>query len=268
MKKPWQVWLLFLLCLVLVVPAMGWLSLKILEQDRQRESDRVDTELARQEAELQDLVNSALYRMDWRLSPIVAREAARPYYLYNAFYQVGPESGGKKPADTLQASLDQLKPSPLLDQNSEFVKLHFQVDAENRFTSPQKPETPASCEMAVACSTLTPTRISLNAESLGEVQAITDFKMVYALCPGNKSSELAQVQSNFLNLQTQEEIPFEPTSRQTELAVDNNKQQVQRMTNALRAKTSSTVVSRVLEITRIPGPHRIQCQSPKPREKA
>ena len=61
MKKPWQVWLLFLLCIILVVPAMGWLSVMIVQQDRLRESDRVDTELARQEAELQDLVLSLIH---------------------------------------------------------------------------------------------------------------------------------------------------------------------------------------------------------------
>ena len=233
MKKPWQVWLLFLLCIILVVPAMGWLSVMIVQQDRLRESDRVDTELARQEAELQDLVNSALYRMDWRLSPIVAREAARPYYLYNAFYRVGPELGGKGSKGS-PVSFDQLQPSPLLDQNSEFVKLHFQVNAENRFTSPQRPETALDCKKAIACSTVTPSMINLNTSALQEVEAITDFKLVYALCPENEPGELAQGQSNFRNLNIQEELAFEPNSRNVELANDNNKQQVQQMTNALR----------------------------------
>lgn len=237
MKKPWQVWILFLLCLALVVPAMGWLSLKIVQQDRLRESDRVDTELARREAELQDLVNRALYRMDWRLSPIVAREAARPYYLYNAFYRVGPDPqtvGSKGPP----TAIDQLQPSPLLDQNSEFVKLHFQVDANNRFTSPQRPETELFCAKALSCSTLTPSKIDLNSRSLDIVAGITDFETVYAKCPANdrqaRPLDVAAVQESFRNLQIQTVPKISSDARQMDQSVDN-KQVAQQVTNSIRS---------------------------------
>ena len=94
MKKPWQVWTIFLLCLALVVPAMAWLTMEIVQRDHLRENDRVDTELARREAELQDIVNSAVYRMDWKLSPIVAQEAARPYYICLLYTSPSPRDRG------------------------------------------------------------------------------------------------------------------------------------------------------------------------------
>ena len=70
MKKPWQIWLLFSLCLAAIGLAMTWLSATTLQLDALRETDRIETELARQEAELQERVSSALYRMDLMLLPL------------------------------------------------------------------------------------------------------------------------------------------------------------------------------------------------------
>ena len=109
MKRPWQIWTLFFLSLAIVLPALGWLSVKALELDRAEAAARRQTEvarrleaearaqaefarrqadLARAQAELQELASSALWRMDWTLTPIVAQEAARPYYVYLPFYPV------------------------------------------------------------------------------------------------------------------------------------------------------------------------------------
>ena len=82
----------FLLCLLAVAMAMSWLSFKIIRLDALRETDRIETELARREAELQERVSSALYRMDLMMLPLVAQEAARPHFLYHSFYEiVAPE---------------------------------------------------------------------------------------------------------------------------------------------------------------------------------
>ena len=149
MRKPWQIWAIFMLILAIVIPAMGWLTWQINEADRAREEDRVQTELARQEAELQERISSALYRMDWWATPLVAQEAARPYYLYEPFYRVSAASNvrpsiklpwaagsklsvgkskGKKTkiqSDALESEIQQ--PSPLLYETSEFVVMHFQI---------------------------------------------------------------------------------------------------------------------------------------------
>ena len=188
MKKPWQVWTIFLLCLALVVPAMAWLTMEIVQRDHLRENDRVDTELARREAELQDIVNSAVYRMDWKLSPIVAQEAARPYYMYQSFYMpaslfdLESEKGGKGAPNSFKDAVAQEQASPLLYQTSEYVRLHFQIKPDNKFSSPQRPESESTCEKAFACCNVTLETINENASKLEEASKFCDYKAVLACC--------------------------------------------------------------------------------------
>jgi signal transduction histidine kinase len=182
MKKPWQVWTLFLLCLALVVPAMTWLSFKILELDRQRETDRLNTEVARQQAELQEIISSALYRMDWKLMPIVAQEAARPYYLYQSFYRAAPlpDVDGVQAPELTDASVEQ--PSPLLVQSSEFVNLHFQIGPNNQFTSPQRP-VGEKCQQAMACCGITQATVDSSAAKLAKASSFCDYESILVRCP-------------------------------------------------------------------------------------
>ena len=78
MKRRWLVCLLFGLCLAAGRTAMGWLTVTALELDR--------AELAaRRQAELEEKVSLALWRMDTLLAPLLAQEAARPHFVYRAF---------------------------------------------------------------------------------------------------------------------------------------------------------------------------------------
>ncbi len=169
MRKPWQIWLVFLLALAAVIPAMGWLSVKTIQLDSLRETDRVETELARREAELQERISSALYRMDLKMLPLVAQEAARPYYFYDSFYRVsnpaigigqgnglgpggrnrGGSYGGLEASSEGLGGLSELAeatdsgvesiPSPLLFAPPEYVLLHFQIGPHQEISSPQRP---------------------------------------------------------------------------------------------------------------------------------
>ncbi len=161
MKRPWQIWLLFVLCLAIVIPAMAWLTIKALELDRARAQSvedlqeawenetvarqeeqiaRQDAEAAQGEAVLQELVSSALWRMDSTLTPIIAQESARPHFVSQPFI---PTFGGQ--SGKLGVGSDV---SPLLIQPSEFVLLHFQVTPEDQWSSPQTP-VGTFCEEAV-----------------------------------------------------------------------------------------------------------------------
>ncbi|QDV27610.1 sensor histidine kinase [Aureliella helgolandensis] len=141
MKRPWQIWSLFLLCVLAVTVALAWLSLKTLRLDALRETDRAETEMARREAELQERISSALYRMDLLMLPLVSQEAARPQYLFQSFYDVvapvTPESASAARSEGLPGNLH--LPSPLLFQASESVLLYFQIDVENQISSPHLP---------------------------------------------------------------------------------------------------------------------------------
>ena len=92
-----------------------WLSLQVIELDRQRETDRNETEIARQEADLQNRISNAVYRMDLKLLPLVSAEAARPPSFY-------------------QTKADKTPPS---DQFPDEVLLYFQIDQNDKFTCSQ-----------------------------------------------------------------------------------------------------------------------------------
>ena len=99
MHRPWQIWLLFFLCLAVVGPALWWLTLKAWELDEAEaaarleaeqsraeaevarddaEAAREQAEAARRRAELEEDISRALWRMDTWLTPVIAQEAARP----------------------------------------------------------------------------------------------------------------------------------------------------------------------------------------------
>jgi hypothetical protein len=127
---------------VAVTVAMSWLSLKTLHLDALRETDRAETEMARREAELQERVSSALYRMDLKMLPLVAQEAARPAYLYQSFYDIDAADGLIASPFVQAAAIESSLhfPSPLLFRSSDSVLLHFQIDIDNKITSPQFPQ--------------------------------------------------------------------------------------------------------------------------------
>lgn len=138
MRSPRQIWLLFGLGLAVVVPAMVWLTVKALELDR--------AELAaRKQAELEEDVSRALWRMDTLLTPILAEEAARPEFLYRAIVETPPgeEDAGATKSDLGKGSAaSKQELSPLLAAPPQFVLLHFEVHPDGSVTSPQNPQGP------------------------------------------------------------------------------------------------------------------------------
>jgi signal transduction histidine kinase len=71
MKRPWQVWLLFAACVLAAFSGMAWLTQQALRADQRRQA-------AEAEAELEQRVSLALWRMDTELAPIIAAEVIRP----------------------------------------------------------------------------------------------------------------------------------------------------------------------------------------------
>jgi len=123
MKRPWQIWSLYALGLAVVIPALAWLTVKALELD-QAES------VARQQAEQEENVSRALWRLDALLTPLLAQEAARPDFVYQPLYNSTTQlaKGGATKAI-----------SPLLIEPPDFVLLHFELHPDGRMTSPQVP---------------------------------------------------------------------------------------------------------------------------------
>ena len=88
MRRPWQVWTLFVVGVALVAAPMAWLTLKALELDRKELE-------ARQQIDIEQRVSRALWRMDVLLMPLLAQEAARPALVYCPTVTTLEEGKGK-----------------------------------------------------------------------------------------------------------------------------------------------------------------------------
>ncbi len=175
----------------MVIPAMVWFSVQSLNLEQARETDRVQTELARREAELQERISSALWRMDGFLTNLIARESTRPWYWYQAFYdekvlndEIGYIPNGVTKSESVaiakSETLDSCVASPLLCQNFPYVKLYFEVDRNNNVTSPQTPQQ-NELSQALQAGLSTP---KWNSNSLLKDQfaAFSDYDQLSASC--------------------------------------------------------------------------------------
>lgn len=124
MKRPWQIWSIFMTALLLTAAAIGWLSLRALE------SDRAEVE-GRAQATVEENVRLALWRLDSLMTSFVAQESARPYGDYQAVMlnQVPAGPG----VATISAT------SPLLAGQPPDVLANFQLDSSGKLVSPQAP---------------------------------------------------------------------------------------------------------------------------------
>src|SRR5215211_6325922 len=108
MSRPWQVWLVFTLCLLAAVPAMLWVTWNAVELDRSEFA-------ARLQAEQEEVVSRALWRIDARLTPLLAEEAARPDFVYQSL-------DNERTAD-----IDGFDPTNYLACAPNYVLLHFEL---------------------------------------------------------------------------------------------------------------------------------------------
>ena len=130
MNRPWTLGGAFGACLVVVLVAMGWITGLALQLERSEQATR-------REAEREERVRLALWRMESALAPLLAEESGRPYFAYSPFY--APERAYTRMFSEVRAG-EILVPSPLLSATPPHVLLHFQIDPDGRVTSPQVPE--------------------------------------------------------------------------------------------------------------------------------
>ncbi len=122
-------WVIFVLCVVLVLDGLGWVSWQMVRLEKRERQ-------ARAKAAMQEKVQLALWRMDGFLGPFIAAQAAQPYFAYRAFYPADRAYTRMwEPVDTGEV----LVPSPLLEAHNPFVKLYFQASADGWLGSPQVP---------------------------------------------------------------------------------------------------------------------------------
>jgi signal transduction histidine kinase len=165
MKRPWQVWLAFALCAAVLAAAMGWLTAHALRVDRERSA-------ARAEAELEQRVSLALWRMDTKLAPLIAEEIARPQLFYDSFIAVNAPAGK---GDAVQQA-----PSPLLNAAPN-VLLNFDASIDGQWKSPQAP--PQDQTKLALSNGMTTDSLGENRKRLAELSSKVDVAALAAQLP-------------------------------------------------------------------------------------
>ena len=185
MKHPRYIWLGFAFCLVVVLAAMGWISLAALRLDRAEANARLQEAAARrQEAEAhrraawEENIRLALWRMDSVLAPLVAQESARPYFAYSSFL----------PVDRAYSNMfndrgegEALIPSPLLSAESANILLYFQFEPDGRLTSPQVP-VDSNVKLAVP-QHVSEEAVSESRSQLSRIGKLVDRERLVAMLP-------------------------------------------------------------------------------------
>lgn len=131
--------LAFLGIAILLLGGLGWATRAALRvEDAQRLADANSHEseqLYLTQKERADRLRLALWRLDSRLAPALAREESRPYPQYVALHTPFPALTSKWIAC---APGQVYLPSPLLTAElPDWMRLHFQVDQAHGWTSPQ-----------------------------------------------------------------------------------------------------------------------------------
>ncbi|MBL0312871.1 MAG: HAMP domain-containing histidine kinase [Holophagaceae bacterium] len=158
MKRLLRPWALFALCLALGLGAMGWITHIALK------TEKAEAETQRKTM-LDERVRLSLWFMDSTFALFLNPESSRPYFHYNAFH---PAEGAYNRKLVQMGSGDILIPSPMLFMDDPLVLLRFQIDQDNRFTSPVVPE-PSMRKLAERLSP-DPNRMAAGEARLDEIR--------------------------------------------------------------------------------------------------
>ncbi|MBL9116089.1 MAG: hypothetical protein JNJ83_13865 [Verrucomicrobiaceae bacterium] len=141
MQRPVFRWLLFALCVGLFVAALGWVTLRTLEMEKQNTA-------AARDAQLQEKLRLSLWRMDSMVSTLLVRENARPPRHYSAFYS--PADLFSNASQTALPAGAALTPSPLLGDLPAYVNLHFEVTRQASGLMCVSPQVPTGKDLTLA----------------------------------------------------------------------------------------------------------------------
>jgi signal transduction histidine kinase len=118
----------FVMIAGLVAGGLGWATAAAVRLERERLAQRAEAEQA-------DLLRLALWRLDGRVAPLLAREESRPFNHYSAVF-APPLAFTNRGAPWQPGSV--LEPSPLLGAELPgWMLLHFQIEPASGWESPQ-----------------------------------------------------------------------------------------------------------------------------------
>lgn len=169
MNRPALVWTVFGVAVALVFATMSAVSLTTLRLERSQLE-------AQHQAELEEKVRLALWRMDSAVAPLILEESSRPYFTYSAFF---PAERAYEKTFGPEESPGTLLASPLLTQSSSNVLLHFQYGPDGMLTSPQ---VPAPERRPLARAHATPDQMEQCKVRLNELQQLINPQALAMAC--------------------------------------------------------------------------------------
>lgn len=150
MKRPLHLWLAFAVCAAVLLGAVTWVTATAVKLQR------AQTDAARQ-AQLEEKVRLALWRMDSLLAPLIVQESAWPVFAGHA------EAGGR---NAIPSSTN--------------VLLHFQVGPDGNLTSPDVHEGMAKGSLKPAGGDEV---LATNRARFAQLTALLDREALLAACP-------------------------------------------------------------------------------------
>lgn len=178
MTRPVFRWLLFTLCLAVFTGAMVWISLRTLDLEDQRCQNE-------EEAQVQEKLRLALWRMDSLASTLLIRENARPASHYQTFYT--PDDLFTPDNDAVPRG-EALMPSPLMGSPPDLVLLHFELLKDQpAVCSPQAPAGQQR-EMAMSWYAIKPD-LAQGSQRLTDLQALLGRHPELQTWPRQEGSE-------------------------------------------------------------------------------
>jgi signal transduction histidine kinase len=128
-RGSFRLWFVFSVVAAAAFAGLVWLSVASLRLERAERH-------AEAQEKLQEALRLALWRIDSRLAPELAREASRPYFHYQSFY--APSLAYTNRWSQYDAG-DVRLPSPLAGSPPAWIRLHFQLAPDGTWSSPQVP---------------------------------------------------------------------------------------------------------------------------------
>ncbi|MBK9118346.1 MAG: sensor histidine kinase [Phycisphaerales bacterium] len=164
-------------CAVVLVGLVAWQSVLVLRFEKA-------VGRARNEAQFEEHVRLALWRLDSLVVPLLAQENARPPADYVPLVREQVTT-----ADHEGAPVEVLRPSPLLGLASRYIRLHFELDANDALRSPQ---VPAGTARALAESNYAPQKtISSAGADLDDLRPRVTYAALSAQLPDEAAPLLA-----------------------------------------------------------------------------
>ena len=174
MKRPIHVWIVFAVCAAVLLGAVTWVTGVALRLQRSQE------EVQRQ-AQFEEKVRLALWRMDSFLAPLIVQESSWPYFAYTSFYPA--ERAYNRMFNELQQG-EVLVASPLLTRASTNILLHFQLAPNGQLTSPEVPMEPLPRSARVSAEMLAARRARL-----AEFNRFVTRESLFAASPGSAPTQ-------------------------------------------------------------------------------